>query len=119
MTKAINPSRMYLRLEFGTESATDVINQNTGEPIQGFVPQFTLWAGQWTLSLEQSLSLAGLAAKNVAVFFIRHNLEVEEGMLLRKDGKQVYQIDNVNFDDGLPPDGYDLITCHKWEVNHG
>ncbi|ANK60028.1 phage head closure protein [Loigolactobacillus backii] len=119
MAKAINPSRMYLRLEFGSETDTEKTNPNTGESIKGFVPQFTRWAGQWSLSLEQSLSLAGLEAKDVAVFFIRHNELVEDGMLLRKDGKQIYQVDNINFDDGLPPDGFDLITCHKWGVNHG
>lgn len=117
MVKAINPSRMRLRLEFGNQVDTDAINQNTGEPIQRFEPAFSMWAGKWSLSLEQSLTLAGGVAKDVRVFFVRHTSRILDGMQLRLNG-DVYKIDAITFDDGIPPDGFDLITCHKWGANH-
>ena len=117
MVKAINPSRMRLRLEFGYPTDTDQVNPNTGEAIQTFKPEFTRWAGKWSLSLEQSLTLAGDVAKDVRVFFVRHTSRILDGMQLRLNG-DVYKIDAITYDDGIPPDGFDLITCHKWGTNH-
>ncbi|KZD96304.1 hypothetical protein FBR4_1546 [Lactiplantibacillus plantarum] len=40
-------------------------------------------------------------------------------MQLRRNHQDVYQIDDVAYDDGLPPDGFDLITCHKVVIGRG
>ncbi|MBJ7525554.1 head-tail adaptor protein [Lactobacillus sp. CRM56-2] len=96
MTKVINPARMNFRLEFGTQAATGKVNPNTGNPITDFVPQFSLYAGEWSLSFQQRLALNGDTSQ-----------------------QNVYQIDDVAYDDGLPPDGFDLITCHKVVIGRG
>ena len=118
MTKGINPARMTLRLEFGSMKPVGKVNPNTGEAEDEFVPAFSLWAGQWSLSMLQQMTLAGNGMKDNVVFFTRFNNFVKEGMHLRKDKQDVYFIDNVNVDDGLPPDGFNLITCHRVVSGH-
>lgn len=118
MAKDVNPARMTFKLEFGKQKATNNINPNTGEAIKGFIPDFELWAGQWSLTTDQTISLAGAGIKNAAVFFVRHNISLNESMQVRRDKTTVYQIDSISFDDGLPPDGFDLITCHKLVNTH-
>jgi hypothetical protein len=39
-------------------------------------------------------------------------------MQLRYNQSDVYQIDSIAFDDGIPPDGFDLITCHRVVSTH-
>lgn len=119
MTKAINPARMNFRLEFGTQAATGKVNPNTGNPITDFFPQFSLYAGEWSLSFQQRLALNGDTSQHNAVYFVRHNLKIATGMQLRRNHQDVYQIDDVAYDDGLPPDGFDLITCHKVVIGRG
>lgn len=117
MVKNVNPSRLSFRIEFGQYEDTDQTNPNTGEAIKEFKASFSVYAGAWSLNTEQSLSLAGKGIRDGVIFVVRHNSEINSEMLVRK-GDQVYTIDTVASDDGLPPDGYDLVTCHKWVINH-
>lgn len=111
MAKAINPSRMTFRLDFGTW-VDGPVNPNTGEATSTFGKQFSCWAGQWSLNISQQLTMAGAGITNAVVFFIRHNSVVNESMLVRRDD-QVYQIVNVAADDGSQANGFDLVTCRK------
>ncbi|KRN17775.1 hypothetical protein FD14_GL002497 [Secundilactobacillus similis DSM 23365 = JCM 2765] len=52
------------------------------------------------------------------VFFIRHNPAVNETLQIQR-GSDLYKIDSISADDGLPPDGFDLITCHRVVTKHG
>ncbi|VTZ91461.1 phage head closure protein [Limosilactobacillus mucosae] len=112
MTKAINPSRMRFRIEFGKEKATDQFNPNTGKPIKGFVPEFERWAGQWSLTQTQQITLAGAGITKAVVFFIRHDSNITDEYEIRKDG-DIFTIHSIAYDDGLTADGFDLITCQK------
>lgn len=118
MVKHINPSRMRFRLEFGDRQDTDKTNPNTGEALKDFKSSFSLWAGLWSLTQNQILSLAGANINNAEVFFIRHNADVANIPYLRFNG-MIYKIDNIAFDDGIGSSGFDLITCHREVVKHG
>ncbi|WP_317760049.1 phage head closure protein [Liquorilactobacillus mali] len=119
MVKNLNPARMTFKIEVGSEQSTDKKNPNTGNSIKTFVTSFSVWAGKWTLSMNQTLTLAGSGIKDASVFFIRHNDALNGQTQLRLNDAEVYQIDSVSFDDGLPPDGFDLITCHKVVKSYG
>ncbi|MCL5444302.1 phage head closure protein [Lactobacillus johnsonii] len=119
MTKhtSINIARMRYRLEFGVMGPTDEINPNTGETVNGFVPQFTKWAGQWNLSQTQEATFAGSNQGDLMTFFVRHDKNITSDMILRLDGKE-YTITHINRDDGLTSNSFDLITCKRKEVHH-
>ena len=119
MVKDINPSRMRMRLEFGKYEPSGKINPNTGEQMDDeFSKKFTKWAGKWTLTQTQALSLAGANIHNAQVFFIRHCDDITSDYKVRWKGK-TYTIDSISYDDGLDSNGFDLITCHQEVVNHG
>ncbi|ORJ54173.1 phage head-tail adapter protein [Levilactobacillus brevis] len=118
MAKKINPSRMTFRIDFGHDADTGEVNPNTGTPIQQFSPDFSCWAGQWSLNVQQQLTIAGVGITNEVVFFIRHNPDVNETLQIQR-GTDLYKIDSIASDDGLPPDGFDLITCHRVVTKHG
>lgn len=117
MAKKINPSRMTFRIDFGHDADTGEVNPNTGTPIQQFSPDFSCWAGQWSLNVQQQLTIAGVGITNAVVFFIRHNPDVNETLQIQR-GTDLYKIDSIASDDGLPPDGFDLITCHRVVTKH-
>lgn len=118
MAKGLNPARMRYRLEFGVDDTTGKKNSNTGKAIKGFVPKFKRWAGLWTLTQTQAISLAGANIKDATVFFVRHDFNITSNLKIRK-GDEIYIIDNISYDDGLSTDGFDLITCHRDVVRHG
>lgn len=68
MAKGINVARMRFRLEFGINESTGKKNPNTGKPIKGFNPHFTKYAGLWSLTQNQQITLAGAGIKNAVVF---------------------------------------------------
>lgn len=117
MTKGINPARMRFKLEFGKNETTGNINPNTGKPIKGFNPHFTKYAGLWSLTENQQITLAGAGIKDAVVFFVRHDKKVTDEYKIRK-GDKIYKIDSIAYDDGLTTDGFDLITCHHEVVDH-
>lgn len=117
MVKAINPARLQFTLEFGKYEPTGQRNPNTGKVITEFNPHFQRWAGQFSLTETQAVTLAGTGIKDAIVFFVRHDASITSEYHVRKQ-EQIYKIDNVAYDDGLPPDGFDLITCHREVVNH-
>lgn len=118
MAKGLSTARMRFRLEFGKEETTGKKNPNTGKAIKGFNPHFKRWAGLWTLTQTQAVNLAGADIKDAIVFFVRHTDKITSDLLIRYKGN-VYGIQSIAYDDGLSPDGFDLITCERYVVNHG
>lgn len=118
MARGLDTSRMRIHLEFGKEEPTGKTNPNTGKAIQDFQPHFKRWAGVWTLTQTQAVNLAGEDIRDARVFFIRHTDKVTSDLLVRYKGI-VYSIQSIAYDDGLSPDGFDLITCKRYVVNHG
>ena len=118
MVKRINPARMTFRLEFGRMQAGAKVNPNTGSRVKAFKPEFSVFAGQWSLRMTESMSLAGLGISNAVVFFIRHRDDITGDMLVRKD-EIIYKINNISFDDGISPNCFYLITCTREVTKHG
>lgn len=116
--KNINPARMTFKLEFGQMVSGGTVNPNTGARMKVFKPSFSTFAGQWSLRMSDTLSLAGLGITDAVVFFVRHREDITGDMLIKKDGI-IYKINNIAYDDGLPPDGFDLITCTREVSKHG
>ena len=109
MVKNVNVARMRYRLEFGIDEPTGKKNPNTGKSIKGFNPHFSRYAGLWTLSANQAITLAGAHIKD---------LKITSNYKIRK-GDEIFIIDNISYDDGLSTDGFDLITCHREVLDHG
>ncbi len=116
--KKYNPSRLNRRLAFGHKVDTDTVNPNTGETLQKFVADYTVWGGRLSMTFNQQLSLAGTGITNAVVFVIRHNEHVEDSMLIQIDN-ELYQIDHIEFDDDIEVPGYDTVTCHREVTKHG
>ncbi|ANZ70371.1 phage head closure protein [Pediococcus claussenii] len=115
--KAINYSRLNLRIDFGNMDATGIVNPNTGEKKQGFNKLATVWGGEWSINIDQNLTLQGLNIKNARVFFVRHNQDLVNCTHLQVNN-DLFIIDSSSIDDGSQFNGFDLITCHKDVVNH-
>ncbi|MCT3348943.1 head-tail adaptor protein [Lactobacillus hominis] len=110
---------MRYRLEFGKyDDTTGEINPNTGEKISSFLPLYTLWAGKWSISQAELLSLAGAGIKDAVVFFIRHNPNITSDFTIRFEDND-YKIDSIKYDDGLSANSFDLVTCHREVTKHG
>lgn len=119
MAKNLNPSRMRFQLTFCKDGQpTGEINPNTGEPENGLKPLFTRWGGKWTLSQQQALTLAGANIRDAMVFFIRHTDKVTSDLVIEWNDQE-YIIDSISYDDGIGPNGFDLITCHREVTKHG
>lgn len=119
MVKNLNPSRMRFRLTFCKDGQlTGEVNPNTGEQEKGLKPLFTRWGGKWTLTQTQALSLAGANIRDAMVFFVRHTDKVTSDLVIQWNG-QHYVIDSISYDDGIGPNGFDLITCHREVTKHG
>ncbi|MCZ3844163.1 phage head closure protein [Lactobacillus mulieris] len=115
---SIEIARMTFKLEFGSYTPSGETNPNTGENILEFAPQFKKWAGLWNLTQTEQLTLAGAGIKDAVVFFVRHDKNITSDLTIRR-GEKLYTIDNINYDDGLTADSFDLITCHHEVTKHG
>lgn len=119
MTKhtSINIARMQYRLEFQKMAPTAKTNPNTGRPIKEYQTIYTKWAGKWSISQTMQLNLAGAGIKDAIIFFIRHDELITSDFMIKFQGNQ-FKIDNINYDDGITSNGFDLITCHREVVDH-
>ena len=113
---SVNPARMFYRLEFGHLKAGDHINPNTGKRAKGFAPEFTRWAGKWSISQSMQLSLAGANINNAVVFFIRHDESIDTSYHVRL-GKKEYTIKSISYDQSMVANAFDLLTCQEVEKN--
>lgn len=116
MVKGLNSARMRKRADFGRLASTGKINPNTGKTMQGFVSDFSVWYGDYTLMLSQRLAYHGLDESLARVIFIRHNTKITETYKVQLEGK-MYDIQEIQADDGLTADGFDLIALKKVKIN--
>lgn len=114
--KNLNPSRMRGKAAFGHMGATDRKNPNTGRPIQGFVPDFSVWYGEYSLSMADSIAYHGIDQSIAMVIFVRHNHILSDRFKVQIND-EVYDIVSIKEDDGIPPVGFDLITLKKVDKN--
>ena len=112
MVKGLNPARMRKRAQFGNLVRNGKVNPNTGRATQGFAESFSLWYGDYTLTLSQRLAYHGLDKDLARVIFIRHNPQITEVKKVQIDNV-LYDIQEVQADDGLTADGFDLVALKK------
>lgn len=116
MVKGLNPARMRNRAQFGNLVRNGKVNPNTGRATQGFAESFSLWCGDYTLTLSQRLAYHGLDKDIAKVIFIRHNNKIADVQKV-KLGEVLYDIHEVQMDDGLTADGFDLVALKRVETN--
>lgn len=117
MSHNIKPSRMKLRLQFGTYQNGTKRNPNTGQYISEFVPQLTVWGASWNISQSRALSLAGNGITDAVEFAIRHNPTITTQHKLKLNDT-VYDIYSIAYDDTGSPKDFDILTCRKVD-KHG
>lgn len=102
-------SRMQHKAEFGTTKSYDADNFNGY--VEYYVPEFSVWAGEYTNTQSQTYSNLGTDINVDLVLAIRHNPKVNDNKLLVCYQGVIYKIMNINSDNRL--NAFDLITLEK------
>ena len=108
-------SRLRNRITFGRDGDTGEINPNTGEPITGFTPLATVHCGEYSLSMNQAISLAGSTVTDNTVLVVRHNKDlndIKKYPQARYNG-DTYRVVGWSIDDELL--AYDTVTLRKMD----
>ncbi|ETY72795.1 head-tail joining protein [Lactiplantibacillus fabifermentans T30PCM01] len=107
--KNYNLSRLNKRVQFGVEEMAG-INNNTGENITKFSPSFSVWCGEYTLTISNTISLAGTTATTNELIVVRHDERITTALLALLDGV-TYKVAGVSSDSEL--NAYDVVTLTK------
>lgn len=106
--KQYNLSRLDKRVQFGTvKSVQNLINGTTK---QKFVPLFTVWYGEYTLTISNTISLTGTTATTNELIVVRHDDRITTALEAMLDGIE-YKIAGISSDSEL--NAYDVITLAK------
>lgn len=104
--KSYNLSRLDSRAEFGTTKS--VMNPNTGANIPTFVAQFTVYCGDVSTSINQSISLLGTDSTQTRMIAVRHNPSINYKQLVHLDNTE-YTIVNISSDNSSL-NSFDVVT---------
>lgn len=103
-----NLNRLNKRVQFGTvKTVQNLIN---GTEKQQFVPLFTVWYGEYTLTISNTISLTGTTATTNELIVVRHNDRITTALLALLDGV-TYKVAGVSSDSEL--NAYDIVTLTK------
>ena len=106
--KNYNLSRLNKRVQFGTvKSVENLINGTTK---QQFVPLFTVWCGEYTLTISNTISLTGTTATTNQLIAVRHDERITTALEAILDGV-TYKVAGVSSDSEL--NAYDVVTLTK------
>ncbi|SPE08965.1 Phage head-tail joining protein [Lactiplantibacillus plantarum] len=106
--KNYNLSRLNKRVQFGTvKSVENLINGTTK---QQFVPLFTVWYGEYTLTISNTISLTGTTATTNQLIAVRHDDRITTTLEAILDGV-TYRVAGVSSDSEL--NAYDVVTLTK------
>lgn len=106
--KNYNLSRLNKRVQFGTvKSVENLINGTTK---QQFVPLFTVWCGEYTLTISNTISLTGTTATTNQLIAVRHDDRITTALEAILDGV-TYRVAGISSDSDL--NAYDIITLTK------
>ena len=106
--KNYNLSRLNERVQFGTVKS--VQNPINGTTKQQFVPLFTVWCGEYTLTISNTISLTGTTATTNQLIAVRHDERITTALLALLDGVE-YKVAGVSSDGEL--NAYDVVTLTK------
>ncbi|QAS30408.1 head-tail adaptor protein [Lactiplantibacillus plantarum] len=103
-----NLSRLNKRVQFGTvKSVENLINGTTK---QQFVPLFTVWYGEYTLTISNTISLTGTTATTNQLIVVRHDDWITTTLEAILDGV-TYRVAGVSSDSDM--NAYDVVTLTK------
>ncbi|MCG0626877.1 prophage Lp3 protein 11 [Lactiplantibacillus plantarum] len=106
--KNYNLNRLNKRVQFGTvKTVQNLINGTTK---QQFVPLFTVWCGEYTLTISNTISLTGTTATTNQLIAVRHDERITTALLALLDGVE-YKVAGVSSDGEL--NAYDVVTLTK------
>ncbi|MBR7567682.1 phage head closure protein [Lactiplantibacillus plantarum] len=106
--KNYNLNRLNKRAQFGTvKSVENLINGTTK---QQFVPLFTVWCGEYTLTVNNTISLTGTTATTDELIVARHDERITTALLALLDGV-TYRVAGISSDSEL--NSYDVVTLTK------
>ncbi|MDN5583527.1 MAG: phage head closure protein [Lactobacillus sp.] len=106
--KNYNINRLNKRAQFGTVKS--VQNPINGTTKQQFVTQFTVWYGEYTLTVSNTISLAGTTATTNELIVVRHDDRITTALEAILDGV-TYKVAGVSSDSEL--NAYDVVTLTK------
>ncbi|RDG12089.1 phage head closure protein [Lactiplantibacillus paraplantarum] len=106
--KNYNLNRLNKRVQFGTvKTVQNLINGTTK---QQFVPLFIVWYGEYTLTISNTISLAGTTATTNELIVVRHDDRITTALEAILDGV-TYKVAGVSSDSEL--NAYDVVTLTK------
>ncbi|EQM54693.1 head-tail joining protein [Lactiplantibacillus plantarum EGD-AQ4] len=106
--KNYNLSRLNKRVQFGTVKSVE--NPINGTTKQQFVPLFTVWCGEYTLTISNTISLTGTTATTNQLIVVRHDDRITTTLEAILDGV-TYKVAGVSSDSEL--NAYDVVTLTK------
>ncbi|AYG38890.1 phage head closure protein [Lactiplantibacillus pentosus] len=101
-------NRLNKRVQFGTVKS--VQNPINGTTKQQFVPLFTVWCGEYTLTISNTISLTGTTATTNQLIAVRHDERITTALLALLDGVE-YKVAGVSSDSDM--NAYDVVTLTK------
>ena len=106
--KNYNLNRLNKRVQFGTvKSVQNLINGTTK---QQFVPLLTVWCGEYTLTISNTISLTGTTATTNQLIAVRHDDRITTTLEAILDGV-TYRVAGVSSDSEM--NAYDVVTLTK------
>lgn len=106
--KNYNLNRLNKRVQFGTLKS--VQNPINGTTKQQFVTLFTVWYGEYTLTISNTISLTGTTATTNQLIVVRHDDRITTTLEAMLDGVE-YKVAGVSSDSEL--NAYDVVTLTK------
>nr|WP_236685455.1 phage head closure protein [Lactiplantibacillus plantarum] len=107
--KNYNLNRLKKRVQFGVEKIVGS-NDNTGEDITKFSPSFSVWCGEYTLTISNTISLTGTTATTNQLIAVRHDDRITTTLEAILDGV-TYRVAGVSSDSEM--NAYDVVTLTK------
>lgn len=101
-------NRLNKRVQFGTVKT--VQNPINGTSKQTFVSQFTVWCGDYNLTISNTISLTGTTATTNQLIAVRHDERITTALLALLDGIE-FKVAGISSDSEL--NAYDVITLTK------
>ena len=106
--KNYNLSRLNKRVQFGTVKS--VQNPINGTSKQQFANLFTVWCGEYALTVNNTISLTGTTATTDQLIVVRHDARITTALLALLDGV-TYKVAGVSSDSDM--NAYDVVTLTK------
>ena len=112
-------ARLNKTITFGKEATTGKRNPNTGKMIKEFKGIKKVHCGNYSISTNQSISLAGASVGYDLILVVRHNPELTDLEQYPEAEHQgnLYKVVDWNIDDDSGVVTYDTVTLKKQDTH--